>query len=377
MKKGLAFLLAFLLFLQSEAQQTINGSFIHDNVLRSYILYVPAGYSGANPVPLILNYHGFTNTAQNQLDRSDMRPIADTAGFLVVHPQGTLFNGNTHWNVGGWTLGSTADDIGFTLALIDSLSGDYNIDQSRVYSIGFSNGGFFSFELACKAGERIAAIASVGGSMTPQTLNNCNPSHYTPMLQFHGTADNTVPYNGAGFSRPINTILDYWVEFNEADTPAQVIPIPDIDSMDGSTADHIVYSNSANGAEVEHFRLNGDGHNWPGSSGNMDIDASVEIWKFLSRYMLDSLGQPPPASLKFESETSLNVYPNPARNNIILDVDGSRLFDRIEIISAKGERFILRRDESGTIDISDLPQGIYLISSQIAETTHFKRFIKK
>ena len=363
MKTKLLFLTTFLFPLYSNAQQTINGSFQHNNVNRSYILYEPAGYTGTSPIPLVLNFHGLNFSAQDQLDWSDMRLIADTAQFIVVHPQGTLFNGNTHWNVGGFTLGSTADDIGFTLALIDTISSQYNIDASRVYSMGFSNGGFFSFELACQVGQRITAIASVGGSMTPQTFNDCDPNHYTPVLQFHGTADNTVPYNGAGFSRPINTMLDYWVDFNEADTPRIVTPLPDIDSTDGSTVDHMVYNNPTHGAEVEHFRLNGDGHNWPGYSGNMDIDASAEIWKFFSRYTLDSLGQPPPSSITTRKERQLMVYPNPAQDLVKIKYDGGNQIDQIEMISSKGERFHFIPNEAGMIDVSNLSPGIYLIKS--------------
>ena len=49
----------------------------------------------------------------------DFRPIADTAGFIIVHPMGTVdLLGNTHFNVGWGT--SQIDDLGFTADLIDS-----------------------------------------------------------------------------------------------------------------------------------------------------------------------------------------------------------------------------------------------------------------
>ena len=52
-----------------------------------------------------------------------------------------------------------------------------------------SNGGYMSFLLACQLSDRIAAIASVTGSMTPQTYNLCNPQRPIPVLQIHGTND--------------------------------------------------------------------------------------------------------------------------------------------------------------------------------------------
>jgi polyhydroxybutyrate depolymerase len=86
----------------------------------------------------------------------DFRTIADTAGFLLVHPLGTLDpTGTTYWN-SGW--GGTVDDIGFTGALIDSIAEAYSVNLDRVYSTGMSNGGFMSYTLACSLSDRIAAI---------------------------------------------------------------------------------------------------------------------------------------------------------------------------------------------------------------------------
>ena len=33
----------------------------------------------------------------------------------------------------------------------------------------------------------------------------------------------------------------------------------------------------------------GGGHDWPGSFGNMTIDANIEIWKFVSLYDINGL----------------------------------------------------------------------------------------
>jgi polyhydroxybutyrate depolymerase len=183
------------LHLSADAQQTINASITNGGIQRDYILYVPANYTGTSGVPLLFNFHGFTSNATQQMFYGDFRSIADTAGFIIVHPEGTLDNnGITHFNV-GWGA-STVDDVAFSSALIDSISAQYNIDQDRVYSTGMSNGGFMSFKLACELSDRIAGIASVTGSILPLTLSNCNALHSTPIMQIHGTTDGTVPYNG-------------------------------------------------------------------------------------------------------------------------------------------------------------------------------------
>ena len=142
-----------------------------------------------------------------------------------------------------------------------------------------------SFLLACQISSKIAAIASVTGSMTLSTYDECNPDHPTPVLQIHGTTDGTVPYEGgAGWSESIPDVLDYWINHNNCDTEAIVTPFEDIDSSDGSTAEHYLWDSGDNNVTTEHIKVTGGGHDWPGAWGNMDISASIEVWKFFMRF---------------------------------------------------------------------------------------------
>ncbi|MEO0338239.1 MAG: PHB depolymerase family esterase [Bacteroidota bacterium] len=253
---------------------------------REFILYVPESYDENRATPLLFNYHGYTQTADFQFNFGAMRPIADTANFILVYPQGAQFRGNTHWNIGSWTQGSTASDLSFTGAMIDAIAEDYNVDEDRVYACGYSNGGFFSFELACNLSSRIAAVGSVAGNMSERTFDSCNPSHPTPIITIHGTNDIVVRYNGTVPDGIISQdeVLSYWTNFNNTDTVAQVLDIEDIDLSDGSNVEFYQYSNGDNGSAVEHYKVINGRHDWPGSSGNMDIDASLLIWKFVSQF---------------------------------------------------------------------------------------------
>ena len=50
----------------------------------------------------------------------------------------------------------------------------------------------------------------------------------------------------------------------------------------------LFYNGGDNGTTVEHYKIIGGGHSWPGlGSGNMDIHASKEIWKFFNKYDLN------------------------------------------------------------------------------------------
>jgi len=310
------FLYVFLNF--CFAQEIIYGSITHDQIQRDYILYVPDNYTGNTPVPLILNFHGIGRSANHQMQYCDFRTIADSAGFLIVHPQGTLFNGMTHWNIGGFTVGSNTDDLGFTEALIDSLSAEYNVDPTMVYSAGYSNGGGMSFLLACQLSERIAAIASVSATMTPEIYNNSNPQHPTPILQMHGTVDNVWPYNGTPWAESVDDVIQYWVGYNNCNPTPSITVLPDIDPNDGSTVELFVYDDGDNNVSVLHYKIIGGGHTWPGNTGggtNRDIDASEEIWNFFSRFDINGLIIPveienPIEIERIGFELSGN-YPNP------------------------------------------------------------------
>ena len=346
----------------STAQQTINASITHDGIERDYILYVPEIYDGSTAAPLVLNFHGFGSSASQQMFYGDFRDIADTEGFLLVHPEGTTFIGNQFWNVGFPGLSSNIDDVGFTEALIDELATLYAIDLDRVYATGMSNGGFMSFLLACQLSEKIAAVASVTGSMTQDTFDDCNAQHPTPVLQIHGTEDDVVLYNENNLSLPIPDVISYWVDHNNCETTPTTTTLPDVDVSDGSTIEHSVYEDGDNGVTTEHMKVIGGGHTWPGSvlntaGTNQDIDASMEIWLFFSRYDIDGL-----LSTDDFENNQVTIYPNPTQSHINLSLNYS-IDVHYKLFSPLGQQLMdgIITSSNQEIDISHLPSNIYFL----------------
>lgn len=350
-----------------QAQQTITSTITHDGKQREYTLYIPAIYDDAKATPLVFNFHGFGSNAFEQMFYGDFRVIADTANFLIVHPKGTLFNNTTHFNVGGFTNGSTTDDVGFTAALIDSLSATYTIDANRIYSTGMSNGGFMSFLLSCQLSDRFAAIASVTGSMTPETFTPCNPQHPTPIMQIHGTTDPVVPYNGAAWTKSIQAVLNYWIDFNNCDPVPTTTLLPNISTIDGSTVEHIIYSGGDKETTVEHFKVTGGGHTWPGtafgSAGtNQDFKASVEIWRFFSRYSKSELSSPTRLQPGPDQSGLITISPNPAVDQVRI----TRLLDEpldYQLLTLTGlalQSGTLKAGEN-VLDLHSMNNGYYLL----------------
>ena len=274
-----------------------NISTTHDNLNRSYQIYVPATYSVSEPIPLVFNLHGGASTATGYLNSiGDMRPIADTANFIIIYPQATTdSSGNPTWHLGGENSKSTSvDDVGFVSHIIDEVSSIYSVDLERVYVTGFSNGGYLAYEIACLLSNRIAGIGSVAGHMFIDTYNYCDPSHPTPVINIHGTEDF---YDGiAGYYLDQNLSNRYWTEYNNTDTDPVITFIENTNTQDGSTVELHSWLNGDNGISVVHYKVMGGGHSYPNlnpssSKGyeNGDIDSNSEIWNFLSRYDINGL----------------------------------------------------------------------------------------
>lgn len=381
MKKHLLTLIVFVSILfSSKAQTTVIDSIYVGGQYRSYRLYVPAIYTGAIARPLILNLHGYTSNAQQQQLYSNFMPIADTANFLMVYPNGTYSSGQRFWNAG--ISSSLVNDIAFLSALIDSLDLTYNINLNRVYSCGMSNGGFMSHTLACELSNRITAIASVTGSIfTTQYGTYCHPQRPIPVMQIHGTSDPTVPYAGnmSQGMMPIDSVVKYWVTKDNCNPVATFSNVPNTNTADGCMAEHYQYNGGTDGSTIELFKIIGGVHAWPGfpyggAGTNLDINASVEIWRFFNKYTLSML-----TSID-ENEAftnSLSIYPNPA--NSVLNFKSENESDlTVEITDVLGKVVLFEKTITNSVSIEKLNTGIYFVTVKTQNGAEAKlKFIKE
>lgn len=286
MRNPLLFLTFLSLVFIKPLQAQTNGTIQFDGLTRNYIVYVPSNWTPTSSWPLVFVLHGFTQSSQTIMNVSNFNAVADTGSFIVAYPNGI---GNA-WNTNsGMTGGSTADDIGFIGALTDTLHALYNIDTTRVFSCGFSAGGYMSHRLACESPRCYAGIASVAGTMSVGAFNACIPSRPVPVAQIHGTADGIVSYNGsAQGGKSVDEVVALWVLNNGCAATPVVTPLPNVNTTDNSTVELSRYSPCNAGVEVLLYKVVGGGHQWPGTNAilgglgaiNRDINASGEIWKF-------------------------------------------------------------------------------------------------
>jgi len=346
----------------SSAQISLTDSIRVGGASRTYRLYIPASYSAGTPAPMVFNLHGLGSNALQQEFYANFGPIADTAGFIVVTPDGrdTAVQGFTgkYWDVGflgGNGTGPNAD-VDFLSALIDTVAADYNVDRTRVYSAGMSNGGYMSYFLAWRLPTKIAAVASVTGAITPGVYTAFAPGRAVPVMQIHGTADGTVPYTGSANNIHIDTLVAFWVRNNGCNPTPAFTAVPNTNPNDGSTAERYVWSGGS--APVEFFKVLGGGHTWPGAfpvgPTNQDFSASREIWRFFRGARLSmNVGRIEP-----KAAPVLRFVPNPAAQTV--RVEGGVPAGLFRVLDAAGRTVSAGRGQS--VSLEGLPGGSYTVA---------------
>jgi predicted esterase len=172
----------------------------------SYLEYVPPGYDGQTPLPLLLFWHGIGEDGSGSA--ADLQKLTawgppkliandkwdNARPFIVLSPQYTPTNGNIAPG-GGCPSSKTIDDF-----LVWAL-GHYEVDPKRIYLTGLSCGAIGSWDyLAEHQGATIAAAVLLSGNPGDPTQAGSAWMRARCMLataaiwSFHGDADGTVPY---------------------------------------------------------------------------------------------------------------------------------------------------------------------------------------
>lgn len=202
---------------------------------RTFIVHIPPGYTGQTPMPVVIDFHPLGGTGSMQKLSTGWASLADAENFMVVWPDGI----GSSWNVGrccGSAQSQNVDDVAFARAIITTLANEACIDTKRVYASGCSNGGGMAYRLACDAADAIAAVAPVDfdcitGPENDPSCASCSPSRPISEIQFRGTSDFAVPFNGGntfvvpGLAFPgAQANLETWAGFNACTGTPQALP---------------------------------------------------------------------------------------------------------------------------------------------------------
>jgi polyhydroxybutyrate depolymerase len=199
---------------------------------RTAWLHVPSNFDHSQEYPLVVGYHGGAGNARGYIEQSQLFVKGERAGFIVVCPEGTPVPGvgdRQVWNSGAEYAASSrnADDVQFTVELIDRISSIYPVDSTRIYATGFSNGAQMTYRLAAELSDRIAAIAAMSGG---RAAGARRPARPVPILHIHGMADTVYPLEGGLGSDSlgrvpqvaISNVIAEWSRFDGARLVPQI-----------------------------------------------------------------------------------------------------------------------------------------------------------
>lgn len=265
--------------------------FEHNGLTRQYIYYEPENLN--EQMPLVFVMHGYTGDANSIRNYSEMNDFADQYGFAVCYPRGTVDGGgNRFWNVGyAFHPNETVDDVGFLTQLAQYLQQTNGLNPDYTFATGMSNGGEMCYMLACQGYDTFKAVAPVAGMILQDILDECDAAPGIPVFEIHGSQDGVTPLagdpdnnDGWGSYPSIADTIDYFVEKNNCITLVEGT-LPNTDTSDGSFIESEKYIYGINQNEVWYYKVVGGGHDWPGSGGNMDIEAGEQAWLFFQNYI--------------------------------------------------------------------------------------------
>ena len=317
MQQKFIFIALITLFTQEIIAQYT--SFEHDGLTRQYIYYEPENLN--EQMPLVFVMHGYTGDANSIRNYSEMNDFADQYGFAVCYPRGTVDSGgNRFWNVGyAFHQNETVDDVGYLTELTQYLQQTNGLNPDYTFATGMSNGGEMCYMLACQAYDTFKAVAPVAGMILQDILDDCDAAPAIPVFEIHGSQDGVTPLagdpdnnDGWGSYPSIADTIDYFVEKNNCTTLVEGT-VPNTDTSDGSFIVSEKYIYGINQNEVWYYKVVGGGHDWPGSGGNMDIEAGEQAWLFFQNYIDNNV-----VVLDLDAAISVNVPETNCGDTIIM-----------------------------------------------------------
>lgn len=280
--------------------EVLVGSLLHDGLQRSWLGYLPAS-AGDQPA-LLLVMHG------SQSSGADMRALsfygfdvlAERDGFIVIYPEGY----QRHWNdcrAGANYVANLqgVDDVGFLRALVQQMVVEHNVDLSRVYATGLSNGGQMAYRLGLEAPELVAGIAAVAANLPVASNFDCSRSgEPVATLVMNGTLDPVNPYEGGvveilgdtsrGEVLSSRATAAYWASLAEYDAQGEHRAWPQVAPDDGTSVESLSWA-QAGKPPVTLITLVGGGHTVPhplfslprilGATSH-ELDGTEVIWSF-------------------------------------------------------------------------------------------------
>ena len=144
------------------------------------------------PVPLVVVLHGYGSDAEIMAKITSLAAEAGVKNYVGAFGVGL----DKSWNAEmccGASAATEVDDVAYVRSMILTVEAQYPVDRSRVFLLGYSNGGMMAYRVLCEAPELVSSFVSVAGTNT----SNCRATVPRPFLQMSGDDDPIVPIAGS------------------------------------------------------------------------------------------------------------------------------------------------------------------------------------
>lgn len=249
---------------------------------RSTELILPRGYSAEVAIPLLINLHGYSGNGPSQSNYTYLQEAAFNSGVAYIAPTGSEDSfGSTYWNATEACCDfnkSEVDDLEYIDSLIERAIKAANIDSTRVYLFGHSNGHFMAYAFLCSGTQKVAASAGLAGAMDPNPAQcRAKPNN---ILHIHGEKDGTILYaGGALFGNPYTSAeatVELWGQINQCDSQKKS-PLDLLASIEGDDTSAVSFNCRASALEFWSIPL---GIHTP----PLDIDFANKVITWLKQF---------------------------------------------------------------------------------------------
>lgn len=253
----------------------------------------PEGADPKKPLPLVMVLHGYGASGLLQSVYFRLDKLVDSKQFLLVAPDGSPNKGAARF----WAAvdgccesgGKKVDDVKYLTGLVEEIASVWSVDRKRVYLVGHSNGGAMAYRLACEPTHPFAAAFLLAPAYFAADTR-CAPTMPISLRHLHGTADETVSYDGGSIDLLGPTLtyvsapkaVEAWAKLNGCAAAADESAAPlDLD-LDAPGAETKItrYPSCRSGVATELLSMTGSKH----VPLNLTPELGQQVWSFLESH---------------------------------------------------------------------------------------------
>jgi polyhydroxybutyrate depolymerase len=244
------------------------------DVNRAVAFVSPADPRPGQRMPAVIVLHGRNTSVPDEFGVGGWDKAVTDDHFVAVFPEAE----GGSWNAGGCCRTATTfgiGDVAFLEAIVTDLTRRPEIDPTRIFMVGDSNGGMLTYSFLCQHARQLAGAASVTGT----NASGCEPNAAIPVMHVAGTADQVVPYNGGTTAASL-----VFADGSFQPVPASVAAVAGAEGCGRSPAvvtDGTVkteqWTGCRNDSRVQLVTLAGAPHGWPVGA---PYDATAEVLRF-------------------------------------------------------------------------------------------------